>query len=91
METGSLETMKRIVKEDDEYFEKFFPVIISVPEPDAPALCKTGVARLADAFASCNWFEKNAETEQFKNRIERCVECNSWAVLQDLESSWSAG
>jgi KAP family P-loop domain len=67
---GSLETIGKIVEKDEEYFEKFFPVIISVTEPDPAALRRAGADRLVDAFASCDWFVNNTEAEQFKKRIE---------------------
>jgi hypothetical protein len=71
---GSLETMVKIVEKDYEYFEKFFPEVIAVPEPDPAALRRTGAERLVAAFASCDWFETNIEAEEFKKRIE-CVGC----------------
>jgi hypothetical protein len=67
---GSLETIGKIVEKDNEYFEKFFPVIISVTEPDPAALRATGADRLVAAFASCDWFVSDAEPEQLKKRIE---------------------
>jgi hypothetical protein len=67
---GSLATMVKTTEKDDEYFEKFFPVLISVPEPDPDALRRTGADRLVTAFASRDWFEDKVEAEQFKKRIE---------------------
>jgi hypothetical protein len=67
---GSLTTMIKTAQKDEEYFEKFFPVLISVPEPDPAALRKTGANRLVTAFASRDWFKNNDEAEQFKKRIE---------------------
>ena len=67
---GSLETIGTIVEKDQEYFEKFFPVIISVTEPDLAELRKTGADRLVAAFASCDWFVSDTEAEQLKKRIE---------------------
>src|SRR5216683_8034749 len=67
---GSIETMVKTVQKDDEYFEKFFPVVISVPEPDPAALRKMGADRLVTAFASRDWFENNVAAEQFIKRID---------------------
>jgi hypothetical protein len=67
---GSLDTMVQITGKDHEYFEKFFPFVRSVPEPDPAALHKTGVDRLVAVFASCGWFETSTEADAFKKRIE---------------------
>jgi hypothetical protein len=67
---GSIDTMIKTVVKDDEYFEKFFPVIIPVPEPDSAALRRTGADRLFAAFESRAWFENNIEAEKFRKRIE---------------------
>jgi hypothetical protein len=67
---GSVETMVTIAKKDDEYFEKFFPVVISVPEPDPAALRRMGADRLVATFVSRDWFENSSQAEQFKKRIE---------------------
>jgi hypothetical protein len=72
---GNRETIVKTVKgtfdaESSEYFEKFFPVVISVPEPDPVALRRTGTDRLVSAFMSCDWFESHIEDEEFAKRIE---------------------
>jgi len=67
---GSLDTMVKITDKDHEYFEKFFPVVRSVPEPEPIDLRKTGVDRLVSAFASCGWFETSTEADEFKKRME---------------------
>ena len=67
---GSLDIMVKTIQKDDEYFEKFFPVVISVPEPDPAALRRSGADRLVAAFGGRDWFESNIEAEQFRKRIE---------------------
>jgi hypothetical protein len=67
--SGSLGTMAKTLEKDDEYFEKFFPVVISVPEPNPAALRRSGADRLVAAFVSRDWFENNIDAEQFKERI----------------------
>lgn len=65
----SLEAMVSTVQKDDEYFEKFFPVVISVPEPDPAALRRMGADRLVAVFVGHDWFECNNDAERFKQRI----------------------
>lgn len=67
---GSLETIVKTTGKDYEYFEKFFPVVRSVPEPDPVGLRRTGVDRLVAAFATCDWFETSTEADEFRKRIE---------------------
>ncbi len=57
--------------ESHRYFEKFFPVSIVVPTPDADALAKAGVERLLAAFQRRNWFEGDNEAERFRKETER--------------------
>jgi KAP family P-loop domain len=65
-----LESMIKTTAKDNEYFEKFFPVFISVPLPDPAALSRTGIDRMVAMFLSRDWFENATEVEQFKERIE---------------------
>jgi len=68
---GNLETLIKVTEKDNEYFERFFPVVISISEPDAGSLRRTGVDRLVAVFASCGWFERKDEAESVKREIER--------------------
>jgi hypothetical protein len=67
---GNLDTLVQITEKDHQYFEKFFPVVRSVPEPEPAALRKTGVDRLVAAFASCDWFKTSGEADEFRDRID---------------------
>jgi len=67
---GSRQTMVQIAQKDDEYFEKFFPVVISVPEPHPAALRKMGAERIVAAFANSDWFQNANEGDEFKKRID---------------------
>jgi len=53
------------------YFEKFFPILIQVPEPDPAALRRAGTERLVAAFVSRDWFENESEKERFREQIEK--------------------
>lgn len=71
---GDRETIIRTVKGDyrDEsiaYFEKFFPVIIPVPEPAPESLRKAGIERLVSAFVSREWFENDPQVERFRKQL----------------------
>jgi AAA ATPase domain len=67
---GSIPSMVDIAKKDEEYFDKFFPVVIPVPEPDPAELRRTGPDRLATAFVSRDWFQNDTERAEFKERVE---------------------
>jgi KAP-like P-loop domain-containing protein len=65
-----IETVKDEVNDkSNEYFEKFYPVLIQVPEPDPAALKKAGADRLVAAFTSRDWFENDSETKAFRDQI----------------------
>ncbi len=67
---ANIETMIQTTGKDNEYFQKFFPIIIFVPEPDPAALLNAGTDRLVSTFVSLDWFESHTEDEEFKKRIE---------------------
>lgn len=56
---------------NNEYFEKFFPVLIQVPEPDPAGLHRAGTERLVAAFAGRDWFENEPEKTKFRDQIEK--------------------
>lgn len=51
------------------YFEKFFPVLIPVPEPSPEALQKAGTERIVTAFVNHDWFEDESEKTKFRDDI----------------------
>lgn len=51
------------------YFEKFFPILISVPEPSPEALRKAGTERLVGAFVNHDWFEDESATAKFREQV----------------------
>jgi hypothetical protein len=67
---GSIPAMVNTAQKDEEYFQKFFPVVIPVPEPNPAELRRMGPDRLATAFASRDWFQDDTETAEFKNQME---------------------
>jgi predicted KAP-like P-loop ATPase len=56
------------------YFDKFFPVLIQIPEPDSAALRRAGTERLVAAFISRDWFEDESDKEKFREQIEKLWE-----------------
>jgi len=71
---GNRETIVKTVKqeyseENIAYFEKFFPVIVRVPEPSPESLRKAGTERLVSAFIGREWFEDGSEIEQFRKKV----------------------
>jgi hypothetical protein len=54
---------------DEVYFEKFFPVLISVPEPEPAALRDAGIDRLLRAFDSKDWFQGETDRQKTKERL----------------------
>ena len=73
---GDRQTIVETVKDEytdksNTYFEKFFPVLIQVPEPDPLALKRAGTERLIAAFANRDWFEDDVEKQKFRERIEK--------------------
>jgi predicted KAP-like P-loop ATPase len=65
-----VETVKGEVNDKNAmYFEKFFPVLIQVPEPDPAALQKVGTERLVAAFTDHDWFETESDKEKFQEQI----------------------
>jgi KAP family P-loop domain len=62
----------RIVKGESnsvnrQYFEKFFPVTVSIPEMDSEMLRSVGVKRVAIALERRDWFDGDADREQFES------------------------
>jgi hypothetical protein len=51
------------------YFEKFFPVLIPVPEPSPEALQKAGTERLLTALVNHDWFEEESEKAKCRDDI----------------------
>ncbi len=73
---GDRQTIVETVKEkydekNNAYFEKFFPVLIQVPEPDPAALRRAGTERLVAVFVSRDWFENESEKEKFRGQVEK--------------------
>ena len=69
--TTIIETVKGTVNDDSiRYFEKFFPVAIQVPEPSLEALEKAGIERLVHAFKQRDWFDTDADENQFRVALE---------------------
>lgn len=65
-----IETVKgKFDEKNAQYFEKFFPVVISVPDPSPDSLRAAGVQRLVATFSSRAWFENDLEREQFRKDI----------------------
>jgi predicted KAP-like P-loop ATPase len=58
-------------EKSNEYFDKFFPVLIPVPEPNPDALKRAGTERLVAAFVSRDWFENESDKEEFRKQIEK--------------------
>jgi predicted KAP-like P-loop ATPase len=56
---------------NNEYFEKFFPVLIQVPEPDPAGLRRAGTERLVAAFVGRDWFENESDKKKFREQIEK--------------------
>lgn len=67
---GDRGRLLKTIDKDDEYFEKFFPVLISVPEPDPAAMRRAGTERLVSVFTDREWFKSEVEVGEFKERIE---------------------
>jgi hypothetical protein len=72
---GDLRTIVDTVKGEETpqnyaYFEKFFPVLIRIPDADLAALRKAGTKRLLGALNSRDWFERESEAESFREHIE---------------------
>jgi hypothetical protein len=67
---GNLDELIKITGKNHEYFEKFFPIVISVPDPNPAAIRKATVDRIVTAFANSDWFDSKAEAEQLKNRLD---------------------
>ncbi len=66
-----VETVKGTDNEkNSSYFEKFFPVLIQIPNPDPAALRKAGTKRLTSAFERREWFESKSEAEKFHEQID---------------------
>jgi predicted KAP-like P-loop ATPase len=65
-----IRTIGKNAKENDVYFEKFFPVLINVPEPETAALKHAGIDRLVQAFVRKDWFESKSDRQKFKERLE---------------------
>jgi predicted KAP-like P-loop ATPase len=55
--------------ENNAFFEKFFPVLITVPDPHPTAIRKAGIARLKTVFALRGWFKDESEKAAFEKRI----------------------
>jgi hypothetical protein len=53
-----------------QYFEKFFPIVISVPEPSPESLRKAGIERVVAALNECDWFANATELAEFRTAIE---------------------
>lgn len=73
---GDLEVMLKTIKEEVNpetltYFQKFFPVVISVPEPNPEALRKFGIDRLLKVFVSLDWFEDESSQSEFIDDLGR--------------------
>jgi predicted KAP-like P-loop ATPase len=51
------------------YFEKFFPVLIEVPDPNPAALRGAATARLVAALNGRDWFRSRIEEEAFREEI----------------------
>jgi hypothetical protein len=73
---GDRQTIVEVVKgeyndKNNAYFEKFFPVLIQVPEPDPAALRRAGTERLVAAFANRDWFENDSDKEKLREQIEK--------------------
>lgn len=67
-----LKTIKKKVNPETlTYFEKFFPVVISVPEPSPEALRKAGIDRLLKVFVSLDWFEDDSKQSEFIDDLGR--------------------
>ena len=67
-----VETVKGTYSEKNiAYFDKFFPVIIQVPELDPKALRKAGTERLVRSLADRDWFQNDSDKQKFRERIEK--------------------
>jgi hypothetical protein len=60
--------------ESNTYFEKFFPVSMPVPKPDAHALQYAGIERLAKSFNARHWFNSQQEEERFRTQMAQIWE-----------------
>jgi len=66
-----VETVKGEISDKNiAYFEKFFPVLIPVSEPDPAALREAGSKRLVKAFVIHDWFENESDKEKVRQQIE---------------------
>jgi hypothetical protein len=66
---GDRSTIVNTIGKNNEYFEKFFPVLIPTPEPEIAALRNVGMQRLVSVFAGREWFENDSEIEEFRKLI----------------------
>jgi predicted KAP-like P-loop ATPase len=55
--------------EDNAFFDKFFPVLITVPTSLPETIRKAGIARLTAVFALRDWFKNESEKADFEKRI----------------------
>ena len=72
-----VETVKGNLNDDSYlYFEKFFPVEITIPELGDDELLKAGTERVCSAFKSRSWFASEEEEVSFRKRLSnRWNEC----------------
>jgi hypothetical protein len=70
------DALAKTTGKDLDYFDKFFPVMISVPQPNPVALRKAGTDRLVSVFARRDWFDSDEDRQKFEQRIE-----NLWDEL----------
>ena len=73
----SLEELIQVVRGDKDeesrrYFEKFFPVTVTLPKPDSETLWHVAVQRVTQAFVSEQWFRTPAEQEGFASDLAKC-------------------
>ncbi len=72
----SLEELMQVVRGEKEdsrlYFEKFFPVTVTLPKPEGETLRRAAVQRIAQAFAREPWFNTPAEQERFESDLAKC-------------------
>src|SRR5580704_5846024 len=66
-----VETVRGIYDEkNNEYFDKFFPVSISVPAPSPESLRKAGIERLVSTLVAREWFENDSDVKQFRKDVD---------------------
>ena len=73
----SLEDLMQVVrdgKDEDSrlYFEKFFPVTVTLPKPNNETLRRVAVQRVVQTFASEEWFRTPAEQDGFESDLAKC-------------------